>query len=337
MELIDYMRQKLEAQKKLVKGKTLVVGVSGGVDSVTLLKLLVLLSKEYRFKLIVAHFHHGLRKAADKDAEFVKELAENFGLKFLICKANVKKLAERQKWTLEEAGRIWRYTFFHRLVTVVHKGDLIVVAHTADDQIETVIMNWLRGAGVRGLAGMKELENKTWRPLLEVTKEEIKQFAKTQKLKYREDSSNKQIKYTRNRIRHELIPFLTKFNPNIKSAMLRTANIFTGLETYLDGVLKVVLKEVVISQTKLYCVNLRLAEFNQLDPYLKYEVLFWAIGVVKGDKQDYKKIHLEQMMLVVNTSKATSEKQLPGKLWLLKNRDRMTISRVPRTKFIDKK
>jgi hypothetical protein len=119
--------------------------------------------------------------------------------------------------------------------------------------------------------------------------------------------------------------------------MLRTANIFTGLEAYLDGALKGVLKKVVISRRELCCVNLRLAEFNQLDPYLKYEVLFWAIGVVKGDKQDYKQIHLEQMMLVVDTSKGISERQLPGKLWLLKNRDRITISRVPRAKFIDKR
>ena len=337
MELVSYMRQKLDAQKKLVMGKTLVVGVSGGIDSVTLLKLLVELSQEYKLKLIVAHIHHGIRRAADKDAEFVKELAKSYGLQCLVSKVDVRTMAKNLKLTVEEAGRMWRYTFFYQLVSVAHKGDLTIIAHTADDQVETVLMNWLRGSGVRGLAGMKELEYKTWRPFLEVTKDEIKKFAKAQKLKYREDSSNKQTKYTRNRIRHELIPFLTKFNPNVKSAMLRTANIFTGLEAYLDEVLRGVLKKVVISQRELYCVNLRLAEFNKLDPYLRYEVLFWAIGVVKGDKQDYKTIHLEQMMLVVNTPKETSERQLPGKLWLLKNRDRITISRVPRAKFIDKR
>lgn len=331
MELVSYMRQKLETQKKLVRGKTLIVGVSGGVDSVTLLKLLVELSSEYKLKLIVAHVHHKIRKAADKDAEFVKELAKSYGLKCLVSRVDVRRVAKNLKITVEEAGRMLRYTFLYQLlISPVQKGDLVVIAHTADDQVETVLMNWLRGSGVRGLAGMKELENKTWRPLLGVTKEEIKQFAKAQKLKYREDSSNKQTKYTRNRIRHELIPFLSKFNPNIKSAMLRTANIFTGLEAYLDGVLKEVLKKVVISQKELYCVNLRLAEFNQLDPYLKYEVLFWAIGVVKGNRQDYKEIHLEQMMLVVDSSKVISERQLPGKLWLLKNRGRITISRVPR-------
>jgi tRNA(Ile)-lysidine synthase len=336
MELIDYMRQKLETQKKLVRGKTLVVGVSGGVDSVTLLNLLVLLSKEYRFKIIVAHLHHGLRKAADKDRDFVKQLAESFGLKFVTVKFNIKKHAKTHKLTVEEAGRKSRYIFLQQ-VAKHFKADLIVVAHTADDQVETVLMNWLRGASVRGLAGMKELENNIWRPLLEISKEDIKKFAKVQKLKYREDSSNKQTKYTRNRIRHELIPFLAKFNPSIKSSILRTASTFSDLETFLDQMVTTTIKKVVISKQITKYIHLRLVEFNKLTPYLKNEILLWAIEIVKGDKQDYKKVHLEQMMLVINTSKGVSEKQLPGKLWLLKNRDRITISRVPRTKFIDKR
>ncbi|MBU1082829.1 tRNA lysidine(34) synthetase TilS [Patescibacteria group bacterium] len=330
MELVEHFRQKLEANRRLILGKTLVVGVSGGVDSVSLLKLLVLLSGEYKLKLVVAHFNHGLRKVADMDAKFVKELAASFGLEFLTIKADIKKLAKKQKLTIEEAGRVWRYIFLKQLVIVAHKGDLVVTAHTADDQVETVIMNWLRGAGVRGLAGMKELENKIWRPLLAVSKEEIKKFAKDQKLKYREDSSNKQTKYTRNRIRHQLIPYLSEFNSNIKVAMLRTAATFTELEDFLDQEIAITIKKVVISKKTNVYVNLRLVEFNKLSAYLKNEILLWAIEIVKGNKQDYKKVHLEQMLLVIDTPKGISEKQLPGKLWLLKNRGRITISRVPR-------
>jgi len=330
MELVDYVRQKLESRKKLLKGATLVVGVSGGVDSVSLLKLLVLLSKEYKLKLIVVHFNHGLRKAADKDADFVKRLAESFGLKFLICKADVRQLAKNQKLTIEEAGRVWRYVFLQQLVTVAYKGDLIVTAHTAGDQVETVIMNWLRGAGVRGLAGMKELENKTWRPLLGVPKSELQKFAKEQKLKYREDASNQQLKYTRNRIRHKLIPFLAKFNPNINTAVLRTADTFSDLEVFLNELVKNALKQVVISKKLNSRVTLSLPKFRQLKHYLQNEVLLQAVEMVKGSRYDYKKVHLEQMMLVINTPKGVSERQLPGKLSLLKNRDRITISRIPR-------
>ena len=143
MELVKHIKQKLETDKKFIRGKTLVVGVSGGVDSVTLLNLLVLLSEEYKLKLIVAHLNHGLRKAANKDAEFVKEVASSFGLEYLTIKVDIAKLAKRQKLTIEESGRVWRYVFLQQLVSVAHKGDLIVIAHTADDQVETVIMNWL--------------------------------------------------------------------------------------------------------------------------------------------------------------------------------------------------
>lgn len=328
MELVDYMRQKLESRKQLFKGATLVVGVSGGVDSVSLLKLLVLLAPEYDLRLIVAYFHHQLRRAANKEAMLVKDLAEKFGLKFVMVKGDVKRLAQRQKLTIEEAGRMWRYVFLQQ-VAMRYKADLIVTAHTADDQVETVIMNWLRGAGVRGLAGMKELENKIWRPLLEVPKAELKKFAKEQKLKYREDASNKQLCYTRNRIRQELIPFLAKFNPNINVAMLRAADTFTGLETWLDYEITVALKKVVISKKPINYVNLRIVEFKKLAPYLQNEILLWAVETVRGSRQDYKKVHLEQMMLVVNSPKKVSHKQLPGKLLLQRNRDKITISRIP--------
>lgn len=325
MDLIKHIRKKIEENKTPNEGATLLVAVSGGMDSVSLLYSLLPLAGHYDWELIVVHLNHGLRKSADKDAEFVKNLANSMGLKFVGSKVNVSKLAASKKMTIEEAGRTARYNFFNKMVEK-YKAEAVITAHTADDQAETIIMNWLRGAFIRGLSGMKELDGNIWRPFLDINKSDIENFIKKFRIVYREDESNKMLSYTRNKIRHLILPMLLKHNPKLSDVLLRNADTFAGLENFLDKYTERVYKQIVV-KSKQGTISFRRVAFMELHPFIQDELLLYAVSVIKGDKQDFKKVHLEQMRLVLESSKKESSKQIPGKLFLIKTCDTIIISR----------
>lgn len=321
MDLIERLHKKSLPPKDT----TLVAAVSGGLDSVSLLHLLLPLAAERDWELVVAHFNHQLRRAADGDEKFVKRLASGLGLKFMRGSHDVAKLAETKKLTLEEAAREARYAWL-RGVAQRYPKSVIVTAHTADDQLETVVMNWLRGASVRGLAGMQELERGVWRPLLEVSKAELLDFAKRYHLKYRQDSTNLDTKHTRNLIRHQVIPMLSKINPNLKAMATRGSHNFSRLEGFLENQI-VRLRKQVARRSKAGEVAFDLEKFKQLDSFAQDELVLWAVDKLQGSRQGFKQAHLHEVGKVVKSKKPQSCKQLPGKLFLVKARDKITISR----------
>lgn len=185
------------------------VAVSGGRDSVALLHLLI--SAGHR-NLVVCHLNHGLRgRESGQDAAFVRRLAARYGLPCVVAKVDIRKLAEEKRQTLEEAGRGARMAFFEQ-TALQYAASCIYLAHHAEDQAETILANLCRGTGLRGLGGMKPkslMGGLIWlRPLLEIRKQEIEAYVHHQKLPFREDSSNASSDYTRNRLRHEVIPLL---------------------------------------------------------------------------------------------------------------------------------
>jgi len=325
VQLADKLLAQIEQGKLPPRRAALVVAVSGGVDSMSLLYLLVALAAKYDWRLIVAHLNHQLRRRAAGDERWVKDVGRRLGLSVVTNSVTVRSLAKRQKLTLEEAGRKARYDFLHRVAKRYH-AKAIVVAHTADDQVETVMMNWLRGAGVRGLSGMSEWQGSIWRPLLRATKADLKRLSKTLHFGYREDETNRQTVYTRNRIRHQVLPMLRRVSPQIDEVILRNADNLSGLEDLL-GVYLAQSKKVVKLRRGRGSVSFRLALFNKLHPYLQNELLLWTIGEVRGSRQDYKSIHIAEMRKVINSKNPTSYKQLPGKLFLIKAYDKISVSR----------
>lgn len=201
------------------KGDIFIVGVSGGPDSVCLLDVLFLLSKKYDFKLYVAHINYHLRgKASDLDEKLVREIATRRGLPYLVFSRR-KKLASGA----EEKLRDIRYAFFEKLRKKV-KAHHIAVAHNQNDQAETLLMRLLRGAGLSGLSAMRPKNNYIIRPLIETSRADIIQYLKERQITFREDESNKDERYFRNRIRHTLIPFLEKnFQPQAVKLFSETA------------------------------------------------------------------------------------------------------------------
>ena len=206
-------------------GNRVGLGVSGGADSVALLRIFADLRARLGITIFVLHFHHQLRGTeADKDERFVKLLAGNFGFEFESGRADVAAEAKRNAWNLEDAARRLRYQFFSS-AAVARNLDCVAVAHTADDQAETVLSHLLRGSGITGLAGIHPVAGLIVRPLLELRRSELREFLASLGQDWREDATNQDTARTRARIRHELIPFLERdFDPAAVTRLARLAS-----------------------------------------------------------------------------------------------------------------
>ncbi|MFH2040471.1 MAG: tRNA lysidine(34) synthetase TilS, partial [Chloroflexota bacterium] len=213
---MDRLEFFLEHECKGLNLDPILVGVSGGPDSLCLLDVLV----KAKRPVIVAHFNHLLRPESDQEAEHVKHMAQHYGLPFVTGSQDVKAFASKNGFSLEEAARKLRYRF---LFAQAHKlgAMVIAVAHQADDQVETVLMHFLRGAGLNGLKGMIPVtllpefdpEIRLIRPLLRTWRKDIEAYCETHKLDTVEDLTNLDQTYFRNRLRHSLIPTMETYNP----------------------------------------------------------------------------------------------------------------------------
>lgn len=200
--------------------------VSGGADSVALLRLLLEARGELGIVLSVAHFHHGIRGGdADSDAQFVAGLAKQHGLPLELGRGDAPAYAKQQGCSLETAARDLRHKFFAELVQQ-GKADVVATAHTLDDQAETVLMRLLRGAGTRGLSGIfpSQPENFVIRPLLAFRRSAVEAYLQSLGQAWREDESNRDLKHSRNRVRHQVMPLLqSELNPNLQQTLANMA------------------------------------------------------------------------------------------------------------------
>jgi tRNA(Ile)-lysidine synthase len=225
-----------ECLTALPNDRRYLIGVSGGRDSIVLLHWL--LGQGYR-KLIVCHFEHGLRGRAGKsDAHFVERLATTYKLQFEPGSADIAALARRRKQSIETVARQERLAFFGR-VGRRRRCQTIFLAHHADDQVETFLLNLFRGAGGRGMGAMRQRSNygslEMVRPLLGVWRSEIDHYVKEHRLKFREDATNEKLEARRNRMRHKIIPWLEKqCGRNIRTTIWRAATVLGEEEDFLE-------------------------------------------------------------------------------------------------------
>ena len=217
-------------------GDRLVVGVSGGPDSMALLHLLAGFVPQLGVTLVVAHVDHGLRPAAARAEEaLVRGAAAALGLECRVAHFEVAAKAKAQGLSLEEAGRDLRYAFFEA-TALDHGANKIVVAHTADDQAEEILLRLIRGAGRKGLSGMTLLrEGRIVRPFLATAKARILSYLRDREIAFAVDSSNSDRRYLRNKIRLDLLPYLAGINPNIKQTLRQTATILRDEEAFLEA------------------------------------------------------------------------------------------------------
>ncbi len=306
------------------------VGVSGGPDSLCLLHVLRRLRDEYDLSLHVAHLDHRIRgKEAEEEATFVAALAAEWGLPATVEGRDVPALARAKKLAIEEAARQARYAFLAEVAGRVG-AQSIAVGHNADDQTETIIMHWLRGAGLAGLRGMLPLsrvgalrlasysqatELRLVRPLLEVTRQEIEAYCQEHGLKPRFDRSNLDTTYYRNRLRHELIPYLEKLNPNVREVVRRSARVIADDYAYLRSELKRLWPQVVTAESK-EAIVFDLAGWRALPTSLKRATLRQAIHLLRRSLRNINWVHVEDALLALESRQASAQVTLPQGLML---------------------
>lgn len=225
--------QTIREHKLLTPGDTVIAAISGGADSTALLDLLSSLP-EFPIRLVAAHLNHRLRGTeSENDEQFVRCLAERYGIPVEIRRIAVRDVADEQGLNLEDAGRRARIAFLEEVRTR-WQAAAIALAHHRDDQAETVLMRLLRGSGMTGLAGMTYCNGQgRIRPLLNISRTEIEDYLTLRGLSYREDTSNSDTAFLRNRIRHELLPLLKQYNPAIQESLSTTAALLADENEFL--------------------------------------------------------------------------------------------------------
>ena len=204
--MLEKVRRTIAQYQMCARGDTIVIGLSGGADSVALLHVMHTLAKEGGWRLQAVHVHHGLRAVeADVDASFSAEMAQRMEIPCQVVFVDVAAEAKRRNMGTEEAGRLLRY---QALEQAAGSDGKIAVAHHANDQAETLLMHLCRGSGMQGLAGMAPVRGNLLRPLLFCSRQEIEAYCLAQGLSYCLDSTNQDMGYTRNRIRHQVLPLL---------------------------------------------------------------------------------------------------------------------------------
>jgi tRNA(Ile)-lysidine synthase len=233
-DILHFIRNK---QLIGIRDGTIVVAVSGGPDSMCLLHLLARLAGQLHITLVASYVNHGLRPdEAEQEQELVMDAAEKLCCSFETGAVEVQEYARSHNLSIEHAARVLRYDFLDK-VAAQYRADRIALAHTADDQAEELLLRLIRGTGRTGLAGMKAMrQGKYIRPLLSTTKSRLYDYLHRNKIAFAHDSSNRQRIFLRNKIRLDLLPYLTReFNPNIQQTLLQTANILGDEEELLDN------------------------------------------------------------------------------------------------------
>lgn len=307
--LISRVERTVRRHRLFLPGDTLVLGLSGGADSTALLDLLTRLSG-YNIHLIAAHLNHNLRGVeSDADEDFCRDLVSSYAIPFESRRVDVTKTAADSRMNLEDAGRRARIEFFDEL-RAKYDAAAVILAHHADDQAETVLMRLLRGSGMTGLSGMAYRNARGYvRPLLDITRSEIEQYLLERGLRWREDSSNSETAYLRNRIRHQLLPRLEEYNPAIRSCLAATASILNDDEALLNELTERAFSETCrIGEGKAVCC---IGQLRSLSPALRRRVLRHAFKLVAGTLEGVSRRHIDAVCDLLDSDRPNSKVALP--------------------------
>jgi len=327
--LKEKVKQTIKKFGMLSPGNRVVVGVSGGPDSVALLHILKELAPRLKISLSLAHLNHRFRsRDSDRDAEYVQELALELGLPVIVESRDVPAFIKKEGLSPEDGARRARYDFFARAARQI-KADTIALGHNADDQAETVLIRLLRGSGREGLGGIppvRELKPgsrvKIIRPLIEATREEIERYLKENRIKSRLDASNIEPVYLRNRIKLKLLPFLTKYNPNVKSILVRTAQILGEEDRYLEGIVNKHIKR--IMKKKREGVTLDIVKLSSLSLPIQRRFLRKSLGLMKGNKLDIHLAHIDDILDLLK-ARGRASLDLPENILVTKEYKKLSL------------
>lgn len=292
-----------------LEGGLVLCAVSGGLDSVTLLHFLHQLSKKGEFHLAAAHYNHRLRgEESEEDARFVESLCADWGIPCVAGDGDVAAFAEEEGLSMEEAARQCRYAFLEEAASALG-AERIATAHQAEDNAETVLLQLIRGSGSEGLGGIPPVRDKLIRPFLTVSREEIEAYAEANHLSHRVDSSNEDLRFARNNVRHRLLPLLQEMNPNVVQAIGRAATVRRRESDLLRRIAEAEIGEVIDDPEGASAMR---EYFRRTEPALIPRMLGILLDVAGMGRKDITAQHFEAMAELALYGADGAEVHLPG-------------------------
>ena len=327
-KILRTVRQTIADHRMLAAGDAVLIAVSGGMDSVAMVQVLHTLAADLSIQLAIAHLNHSLRREdSDRDADFVAEFAGRLELPLYIEKRNVRQFQRTARLSPEEAARAVRYEFLKE--TAARNGfNKIATGHHGNDNAELVLMNLLRGSGPLGLSGIAPVrDGKIIRPLIALKQSEIVDYITEKKLPFVTDSSNTDLSFRRNRIRHHLIPALEKsYNPAVIDTLNRLGTIMRSEDQWLENVLdKDYSRCIVVDEHA--SVNLDLDRFKGLATAAKRRVIRKAIRSVKNDLRRITLLHIDAVLGLIDNRAGAGCLNLPDGIQITLKAEALTIEK----------
>ncbi|MBN2008294.1 tRNA lysidine(34) synthetase TilS [candidate division KSB1 bacterium] len=321
------IKNTIDTYHLLSKGDSVLIAVSGGVDSVVLTHVLWRLRESWRLTLHLIHIHHGLRgEEADRDEQFVQEFGASLNIPVLPQRVDVNGYVQEHRTSVEDAARTLRYQCFQEVLES-QPADVVALGHHADDQAETILDHFIRGSGPAGLSGMRRKNGPFIRPLLDVTRQEIETYAHSEGLKYIIDSTNADIRFKRNKIRHRLIPFLKdEFNPSIVDGLLRTGTVFSQVHDYFVSEAAHAVEYCTIQAQKDKII-LDIHRFFQYFNIIQIYVLYHIVDVLAGQKVQLPVTTQFRFLEFLKENRIGSKLELPDNWEILIDHDGLVFHR----------
>lgn len=325
--MIEKVKAALNKHDMLAREDLVVVAVSGGADSMALLKVLEILSGEYGIRLVSAHLNHGIREDADREEQFVRRFSQERGIEFESKRVHVPELKKGSGKSIEEIGREERIRF---LMDAAGKygAQKIALGHHLQDQAETLIMNFLRGSGTQGLKGMLPVrEGMFIRPFLGIKKKEILDFLEENQVPFMTDTSNDSNVYLRNRIRHKLLPELKKqFNPNLEEALGNMSEIMRLENDYMEAVTDKVLKSWGLKPTDAE-IRIRRNDLINLHPAMQNRIIKTVLKRFNPSGKGIGYVHVKAVINLAHDCKPGGQVILPFRICLRREYDYLCFVR----------
>lgn len=331
MDILKKVKQTIKKHSMLKGGERVLVGLSGGPDSVSLLHVLSELREEWRLSLYALYVDHGLRpEKTPYEIDFCADLTERLNVPFSVKRVDVMEFSEKENLSIQEAARHLRYLAFEEHAFQI-EADRIATGHNADDQAETLVMRLLRGSGPKGLSGIPPVRGMFIRPLIMVERNEIENYLDEEGIRFVIDTSNLKQDYLRNRLRHEVMPLLKKYNPNLTGTLCRTATIFREENAYMEIAVTKSLMRLISRKTR-DKIELFISPLEHMEKVILRRTLIRAIEETRG-LRGIGLEHIEEIISLIKTGSSGSRIYLPGGIRVIKDYSTLVITSAPPRKL----
>lgn len=322
MDLIKKIKKNISENSLIDEKDRILVGLSGGPDSIF---LLYILHNYFNNQLIITHINHKLRGVdSDLDEKFVRTISQKLKIPLYVIREDIRKLSNENKKSIEEVGREVRFSFFNKILKV-ENFNKIALGHNLDDNVETILINFIKGSGTKGLIGIPEKRDNIIHPIINIKKEEILKFLEENKIEYRVDKTNFEIDFLRNKVRNYLLPIIEKeFNKNFKEKILSLSNILKVEDRFLDNLVENIKNDLIEFEDDFIKIDNK--KFQKLDLSLKRRLIRHAIDYFNRDLREYPLEHIDKVISLEN-KKTGKEIELPFNLIAVKDKNKIIIEK----------